>query len=97
MHLPTLVKRSYVPKDNDPSHPPSVFGKKYEITLLGFVKLGLNEQEACDLSKEFLRVWETHASPLTTGNYVDTTPPLPVTLLAHNAIITEPITRESGY
>ena len=45
MYLPELIKRSYIPKDNDPPHLPTIIGEKREIALLGFIKLGLKEQE----------------------------------------------------
>ena len=42
MQITTLIKMSYIPKDNDPSPPPTAVGEKNEIALLGFISLGLN-------------------------------------------------------
>ena len=55
MHLSTLIKRYCITKENEPSHLPTIFGEKYEVALLGFIKLALNEQEACGFSEDFLR------------------------------------------
>ena len=59
MKLPTLIKRSCIPKENEPSHSPFVVDEKHEMAFLGFIKLGLNEKEAHDFSKEFLHDWAT--------------------------------------
>ena len=50
MHLPTLIKRPYIPKDKEPSHLPTIFDEKHEMALLGFINLGLNEQEVIENS-----------------------------------------------
>ena len=42
MQLPKLIKRSHIPKDNAPSHPPTIVGEKSEMALLGFINLGIN-------------------------------------------------------
>ena len=54
MHLPTLIKRPCIPKENNPSHPPAIVGEKHEMALLGFIKLGLNYQEAYYLTEALL-------------------------------------------
>ena len=89
MKLPTLIQRSCFLKDNEPSHLPTIVGKKSEMTLLGFINLGLNEQEAHDFSKDFLRDCATCVSPKTRGKYVDSTHPLPEILLAQHGVIVE--------
>ena len=90
---PTVIKWYYISKDNDSSHRPIIVGEKHEISLLGFINLGINEQEACDFPQDFLRDWVIHASPANTGGHVDTSPPLSATPLTHHAIITESTTR----
>ena len=92
MQLPTLIKRPCIPKDNDLSHSPTIFCEKHEIALLGFINLGLNEQEACDFPEDFLRYWLTHVSPTTAAYHVERTPPFLETLLVECTTILEPIT-----
>ena len=62
------------------------------MALLGFINLGLNEQEAHGFFEDFLRFWETYASPVTAGDYVDSTSSLLETLLAQHAATIEPAT-----
>ena len=95
MSIPALIKRSCIPKDNDPGHPSTIFSEKYKIALIVFIKLGLNEQESCDFPGDFFSDWETHVSPATSGDHVDRTLPLLETLLVQNVKIIEPTTRET--
>ena len=85
-----MIKESCIPKDNDPSHPPTIVGEKHEISLLGFIKLGLNEQDDHDFPEDLLHDWSTHVSPKTSVDHVGITPSLLVTPLAQNATTTEP-------
>ena len=55
MQILTLIKRPYIPKDNDPSYPPTIVGEKSEMALLSFMNLWLNEQEYWDFPEDFLR------------------------------------------
>ena len=81
MSLPTLIKGSYIPKDNYPCHQPAIVSEKDDMALLGFIKLGLNEQETCDFYEDFFRDWARPASPAMEGDHVDTTLTLPATPL----------------
>ena len=54
MHLLTLIKQSFIPKGNYPSHLPTIVDEQRGMGLLGFIKLGLNEQESCDFHEDFL-------------------------------------------
>ena len=92
MHLSTVIKWYYISKDNDSSHRPIIVGEKHEISLLGFINLGINEQEACDFPEDLLRNWATHVYPPTVCDHVDRTPPLLETLLTQHATIIEPTT-----
>ena len=95
MHLPILTKQSCIPKDKDPCHIPTIVAEKHKIALLGFIELGLNDQEYHDFPEDFLREWENHVSLSTSGDYVGSTLPLSGELLAHNSTITETTTWET--
>ena len=51
IQIPALIKRSCIPKRNDPYQQPTFIGKTNEMDLLGFINLGLNEQEDHDFSE----------------------------------------------
>ena len=74
---PTVIEWSYIPKHKDPSHLPTIVIEKGKMALLGFINLRLNEQEAYDFSEDFLRDRETHASPATVGDHMESTLPPP--------------------
>ena len=54
VQLPTLIAQSWISKDEGPSHLPTIVSEKNEIALLGFINIGLNEQEAYDFFEDFL-------------------------------------------
>ena len=90
MQLPTLIKWSYIPKDNDLSHPSTIVDEKNEIDLLGFINLGLNEKESHDFSEDYIRDWTNHISLKNIVDHVESTIQLPETLLAQYGAIVEP-------
>ena len=80
----TLIKRSCISKDNKKYHLPTISGKKNYTTMLGFINVGLQEQEVYDFSADFIRDWATHVSSQTKVNYADIIP-FPVSLSQHAA------------
>ena len=93
--LQKLIERSSIPKDNDPSHLPTIVDEKHEMALLDFIDPGLNEQEACDFPEDFLRDWVTYVIPSIEGENAGNTLLLPETALALHDEITEPTTVET--
>ena len=90
MRAPTLITRSCIPKDNEPSHSPTIVVEKHDMALLGFTNTVLNDQEAYDFSEYLLSNWLTDASPATKGNHAENTLPLLATPLAQSTTISEP-------
>ena len=65
------------------------------MALLGFINLRLNKQEAHGFSEDFLRDCATCVSPKNRGYHVDSTLPLPETLLSQDFAIAEPSSGET--
>ena len=38
---PTIIKHSFIPKNNTSSHPPTITGKKNKIAIVGFIIMEL--------------------------------------------------------
>ena len=93
MQSSILIKHSCVPTVNKTYHLPSIGDKNNDMAIIGFVKMELLEQEACDLYADFIHDWATHVFPQTKGDHVDTIP-LHVSLAQH-ATCTSPSTQEA--
>ena len=89
MNALTLISRRCIPKENDLSYSPTIFGEKHEMALLGLIDTCLNDQIAYDFSKHLLRNRLTHISPETKGYHVRNTTPLPAMSLSQNSKIAQ--------
>ena len=95
MRAPVIITWRCIPKDDGPSHLPTIVGKKHKLALIGFARTGLDKETDCDFPEDLLRNCLTHASLKTKGKYADNIPLLPEKLLAQHTTTVEPITGET--
>ena len=95
MQLPTLIERSCIPNDSNPSDQHNIFSEKNEMALLGFTNLGLNKKEAWDFPEDLLCDYATQVSPVIVRDHVYINLSLPEKILAQYAAIKESTTGEA--
>ena len=72
MKCSALIKGSCIPKNNKTSYPSTISGKKNEMSIVGFINGGLQEQKGYNVYADFIHDWSTHVSPQTMGDHIDT-------------------------